>query len=75
MTTTNIDIFQWNDKYETGIEIIDQQHQQLIGLLNQLINHLAQQASFNKLNSIFDELKNYTLYHFQTEEAVWKQYF
>ncbi len=74
-TTTNIDIFQWNDKYETGIEIIDQQHQQLIGLLNQLINHLAQQASFNKLNSIFDELKNYTLYHFQTEEAVWKQYF
>ncbi len=73
--TPNIDIFQWNDKYETGIALIDQQHQQLVALLNQLINHLAQQTSYTELNAIFDNLKNYAIFHFQTEEAIWKKYF
>ena len=40
-----------------------------------MINHLAQQSSYTELNAIFDNLKNYAIYHFQTEEAIWKEYF
>ena len=36
-----VDIFPWNANFETGIAIIDTQHQKLVGLLNRLVGHIA----------------------------------
>lgn len=71
----NIDIFSWNSNFNTGIEIIDEQHQKLLELVNSLAKHFVHQYDSLTLNAIFDELTAYTIYHFETEEAIWHQYF
>ncbi len=67
----NTEIFPWNKNFSTGIEIIDQQHQQLVHLINSLARHIAYQSDPPTLNKIFEELKNYAKYHFETEEKIW----
>lgn len=66
-----IDIFPWNDNFDTGIAEIDGQHRQLVILLNQLASHVAYSSDPAELNDILDELVRYTIYHFETEEAIW----
>lgn len=73
--TDRIEVFPWNSNFESGIEIIDTQHQQLVKLLNILVSHLAFQSEAPEINKVFDELKAYTAYHFATEEKIWNQYF
>ncbi len=34
-------IFRWNEQFETGIAIIDEQHQTLVRLLNRLASTLT----------------------------------
>jgi len=70
----SIDIFPWNENFNTGISIIDEQHQRLVQLLNQLAGHIANQSELPELDLIFDELTDYTVYHFETEEAFWHEY-
>lgn len=67
-------IFPWNSNFETGLDIIDQQHQKLVELLNRLASHMAYGSDTLTLNLVFDELADYAVYHFKTEEAVWHQY-
>ncbi|MDD5296204.1 MAG: bacteriohemerythrin [Rhodocyclaceae bacterium] len=73
--TGRVEIFPWNDNFRTGIEEIDRQHRRLIELLNLLVSHLAYQADIPTLNAIFDELKDYTVVHFQYEEGIWNKCF
>ncbi|MBL6999008.1 MAG: bacteriohemerythrin [Gammaproteobacteria bacterium] len=70
----SIDIFPWNDNFNTGIASIDEQHKRLVELLNLLASHVAFQSELPELNSIFDQLTDYTVYHFQNEEQIWHQY-
>ena len=63
-------IFPWNDNFETGVELIDEQHQQLVDILNKLAVHLANRTGEITLNEIFNELVDYTDYHFKTEEGI-----
>jgi len=74
-STGNFEIFPWNSNFETGIETIDQQHQQLVYILNKLATHLADCSNEIVLNEIFEELTNYADYHFKTEESIWSEYF
>lgn len=71
---TETAIFPWNVNFETGIEVIDEQHQKLVELLNQLARHLAGGVNMQLLNRVFDELADYAVYHFRTEEAIWNKY-
>jgi len=71
----SIDIFPWNDNFNTGLPQIDEQHKKLVQLLNVLASHLAFQSDIPALDAIFDELANYAVYHFDTEEAIWHGYF
>ena len=70
-----VEIFPWNANFETGIVEIDAQHRRLIGLLNKLVSHLAYQADAPALNTIFEELKDYTVVHFHDEELIWQAAF
>lgn len=70
----SIDIFPWNIKFNTGILEIDEQHQVLVSLLNQLASHVAFQHDAPDLSAILRQLVDYTVYHFQTEEAIWHEY-
>jgi len=70
----NIDIFPWNEHFNTGIKIVDEQHRNLVDIINRLAKHVALGTESVELNTIFDELIEYTVYHFQTEEEIWHKY-
>ena len=71
MSDTRIvkEIVVWDEKYTTGIELIDTQHKQLINLTNQL--YAACSAKGDDLQTVFkDALKrmvDYVHYHFSAE--------
>lgn len=73
-TVEFFEIFPWDKNFETGIEIIDEQHKQLVNILNKLAANLANLSNKLVLNEIFEELAEYADYHFKTEEAVWRKY-
>ncbi|MEW6512430.1 MAG: bacteriohemerythrin [Pseudomonadota bacterium] len=74
LTDNSIDIFPWDDNFNTGLPKVDEQHRKLVQLLNVLASHVAFQSEIPQLSEIFEELANYTVYHFQTEEAIWNTY-
>jgi len=71
----SFDIFPWNKNFDTGVELIDEQHKVLVEILNRLAGNLANISDSAVLNEIFYELENYAQYHFKTEEAIWYKYF
>ena len=70
----SIDIFPWNENFNTDIPTIDAQHKVLVQILNRLASHVAFKSDIPALNVIFDELTDYAVYHFQTEEAIWSEH-
>ncbi|MFT7004115.1 MAG: diguanylate cyclase (GGDEF)-like protein/hemerythrin-like metal-binding protein [Sulfurimonas sp.] len=70
----SIDIFPWNENFNIGFSEVDKQHRKLVEILNNLAMRIADNASEEDLSSIFDELTQYTLYHFQTEEKIWNKH-
>jgi len=66
---------QWSEKFSVGVRVLDQQHQQLIKLLNLLI---ATQGTINtRSETISDTLIAMTRYaqaHFQAEEKLMEDY-
>lgn len=60
----------WSSKLETGIRTIDLQHEELIGMINELDE--AHRAGSNRslLNDILQRLGSYVSFHFRTEEAL-----
>ncbi|MDP3539190.1 MAG: bacteriohemerythrin [Azonexus sp.] len=70
----SIDIFPWDDNFNTGLATVDEQHRKLVQLLNTLASHVAFHSDIPELDLLFDELANYTVYHFETEEGIWHQF-
>lgn len=70
----SIDIFPWNENFNTGVPQIDEQHKKLVQLLNRLASYVAFHDGIPDLEQIFDELADYAVYHFKEEERIWHQY-
>ncbi|TAK61314.1 bacteriohemerythrin [Methylobacter sp.] len=71
----SVEIFPWNKNFEVGVPLIDEQHQRLVELLNVLAGHLIHQSDMPTLANVFNELFEYTVYHFQAEETIWHKIF
>lgn len=54
-----LEIFPWDENFETGIDEIDAQHRNLVRLLNVLVGHLAFQSGAPEIDKVFEELKAY----------------
>jgi hemerythrin len=59
---------QWKDRYSINYKDIDDQHKVLVGILNQLIDMLDQEASADQVVEIVHQLCQYALTHFTNEE-------
>lgn len=59
---------------ETGIEVIDSQHQILISTLNKAAEKLGEDNHADIFDQITRDLLAYALYHFETEERLMQQY-
>jgi len=69
-----IDIFPWDENFNTYLPRVDEQHRKLVQLLNRLATHVAFIAEPLVLDQVFGELADYAVYHFNTEEAIWREY-
>ncbi|MGZ5018677.1 MAG: bacteriohemerythrin, partial [Methylobacter sp.] len=71
----SVEVFPWNKNFEVGVSLVDEQHQKLVELLNVLAGHLAYQSDVPTLNTVFNDLAEYAIYHFQAEERIWHAFF
>jgi len=67
-------LIQWAPKYSVNIREIDQQHQKLMALINELYDGMNAAHSKETLGKVLDELINYTVYHFSTEEKLFQKH-
>ncbi len=64
----------WNDSLSVKINSIDLQHKKLIDLINGFYDHINQGSQKVKMLELIKSLKDYTVFHFSTEEKYMKQY-
>jgi hemerythrin len=59
----------WSSDLDTGIEVIDKQHQRIVDYLNEL-NSANDSGDGDATNHVLNELVDYTLTHFAFEEEL-----
>ncbi len=69
-----MEFIKWNDELSVSIPSIDGEHKKLIGLINDFYNGIATKSSREQLITMVAGLKNYTAYHFSTEENYMRQH-
>lgn len=64
--------FKWNADYSVGDETIDQQHKQLLAILNDLVDEIerTEETTSADARKIFDRLAAYVTEHFEYEERL-----
>ncbi|MCD5407622.1 MAG: bacteriohemerythrin [Desulfotomaculum sp.] len=71
-------MFVWQKNFELGIEVIDEQHQKLFQIANEISELITRYAdgedTYDEIISVIGELKEYTVYHFKTEEDLFLKY-
>lgn len=60
----------WSSDLETGVRAIDLQHEELIGMLNELDAAHAGGCPQSVLDDVLQRLGTYVIFHFGTEEAL-----
>ena len=65
--------FEWNQQYSVGNDLLDQQHDELFSILNQLNAHILKGQTQGLTWSLLDRLILYTQKHFHTEESLMRQ--
>lgn len=70
-------MFAWKDSFSSKIEEFDNQHKKLFELGNQLyflVKNEADQDNYDEIMQTLQDLKEYTLYHFESEEKLMEKY-
>ncbi len=67
-------MIEWDDKYSVGISIIDDEHKQLIGIINKAIAARQHSNNSEEIIEILNEMNKYALTHFADEEAYMVQF-
>jgi hemerythrin-like metal-binding protein len=66
---------QWSERFSVGVRELDEQHQQLIKLLNRLI---ATQGTINThsetISDVLMAIPRYAQVHFKAEERLMEEY-
>ncbi|MDR1429865.1 MAG: hemerythrin family protein [Spirochaetaceae bacterium] len=66
--------YKWDSSLETGHEMIDKQHKQLVAALNNLLEACRNGTGKEELAKTLDFMTGYTIKHFADEEKLQKQY-
>jgi hemerythrin len=66
-------LMKWDDSFSVNVKEIDQQHKNLIVMLNEFYGHVGKDAG-QAFRTLLDELVDYTQYHFSTEEKYFEEF-
>jgi len=61
----------WKEEYVIGVELIDEQHKKLIEIANKVYELLKNDFltdKYDRIVEVIEELANYTVFHFKSEE-------
>lgn len=64
-------MIEWKDEYTIGVDTIDMQHKNLFEIAGRAMALMKNEMltdKYDKIVEILEELKDYTVYHFRTEE-------
>jgi len=61
---------EWNESYSVKIAEIDQQHRQLLNIINNLHEAMRAGGARDKIAPVVNELVSYTRFHFNHEERM-----
>ena len=64
-------MYEMKDEFKTGIDFIDEQHARLFEIANEAYTLLKNDFTIDKYDKVIDlvdELKDYTVFHFNAEE-------
>ena len=65
--------FKWSSDYSVNIPTIDEQHQELVNILNRLFVAVSRREGSKVIASILDALMSYTQTHFTLEERLMRE--
>ncbi len=66
-------LIEWNDSLSVKIQSIDDQHKQLVNLINRLRDSSVAGKGNQELAGILNELTEYTVKHFAHEEEIFEK--
>jgi len=72
---TNPNLVTWSATYSVGIKLIDDQHKELLSLVNDMYNHVNnedEEAERAYFKGIIRQAVDYVKIHFATEEKIMK---
>lgn len=61
---------EWNDKYELGINQLDEHHRCLFGIFNNIYECCLNNNQDGVMELVLEELINYSIYHCSEEELL-----
>lgn len=64
----------WNDNYSVNVAEIDNQHKEIIRIINELYVSIVEGKSRNTMDKIFKDLTEYATNHFKTEEDYFDKF-
>jgi len=67
-------VINWDNSYSVGVEVIDNQHKELIKMLNELLNAMKDGKGSDAITQIVGSLAEYAKVHLNTEEALMSKY-
>ncbi len=67
-------LISWNKLYSVKISKFDEQHKELIRLINELHDAMMQSKTQEVMSNILLRLSDYTIFHFSDEEKLMEEY-
>ena len=65
---------QWTKALSVGISEIDDQHKELFGRINKMLNIIVESSEIDETGKVIDFLDEYVVSHFATEEGLMKRF-
>ena len=69
-----MDLVTWEDSFSVEVAEIDDQHKKLIESINKLHAAMKEGAAKEVLSEILNEMAEYTVFHFETEEKYFDEF-
>lgn len=72
MARDNSELIAWSPKFSVGVKLIDDQHKGLLGLINDMFNHVVgnEEDEHAYFRDVIREAVQYVKVHFATEEKI-----
>lgn len=66
--------FEWSDRFSVKVKEIDEQHKQLVEMINRLHDAMVANKGRQVQQEIVGEMAAYAIFHFETEEKYMRRF-